>query len=335
MSLLRPPAHPLGLDTPTPAGSSSSTALQTLGRMRATASSRPPPRREDSGGIAVDPAEQKRRGVERRVQRNVDGGVSSSDDEDGFDVHSARYGDGGVRRAGGLRGDELDDDLSIQIPMRHGTAPPAARDVTDDLSSLSFSRTLSPRRPSPDRTRAQRSMAAQMTHDSPVSGFEGMARELRKEFERITASGYGANATTLGGAGQPSQKLGSPHAHTARRIFGHEISNTIATSSPPPAAGHHDRSERAWTLPPAPTPAPVRQRPLSPPPPIPAPMPQRARTQPAPVRPRSPIYSHRMPDITGLTEGLASPEKVRGHRTLAPERSTRPREGASARNNPI
>ena len=81
---------------------------------------------------------------------------------------------------------EDDDGESLDIPLRvnqRSSNNHVVRDVTDDLSSLSFSRTLSPRRPTPP--------VGQTTYDSPVSGFEGMARELRKEFERITAGTTG------------------------------------------------------------------------------------------------------------------------------------------------
>ena len=326
--------------------------------------------------ISIDRNELDRRTDEARIRQSmgafeVSASASGLGDRMGlgneFDEHSARFGDESPRRHADLRTRveiiDDDDDISLHIPLQSGRrvepSKLAGQDMTDDLSSLSFSRTLSPHRPTPPP------IICSTTHDSPISGFEGMARELRKEFERITSGAQrtpGNRPVVNSVTDKVSRGLGSLEDRygAGRRIFG-DIANTVATSST------HDRNstfapaDKTWTLPPAPAPSYADQPSNSS-----RKTPNRSHLldgnatklqqtynrperEPAPIvpsvapgsRPRSMVTDghYRLPDITGLTEGLASPEKAGGHRRIASSllgsSATKDKEGEPRGNYPI
>ena len=293
--------------------------------------------------ISMDRTELDRRTEEARIRQSMGAFEASSTgehddmDDDNYDANSARFGDESPHRRHDYRGVRIEDDdgESLHIPLQSARKPAVnahARDVTDDLSSLSFSRTLSPRRPSPPP------IVGHTTYDSPVSGFEGMARELRKEFERLAAgtSRTPARSTLSPAANRSGRNFGSVDLddQPGRRIFG-EIGNANAPSvrDQPTAVP----LEKTWSLPPVPSrsvveppaPLPTYREPVSAPY-RPSQVPRGPIEQP--VRPTAPTRStvpmvrprpqparthYDLPDVTGLTEGLLSPVKPAGHRQLS------------------
>jgi hypothetical protein len=309
----------------------------------------------DTGEISLDGTERDRRSLEDQVRRGLgptesteplgDPRLDQYDDGFGFDEHSPKYGASPRRRPYDGRTHHSDtSDVSMQILLDHEQKqrrPPPPADVTDDLSSISFARTLSPHRRSPQA----------LSHASPLSGFDGMAAELRKEFERITNAASKAKAVKLGSV--------ADQAGTARRVFG-EIGNTFIssptrTSKQTTNTAGFSVQEGTWPLPPAPAPSRFepsvasQQQPLSRPAPAPAPCsappPRPAPPPPAPSTARRPAVSfspprrptaptpsrsrYPLPDVTGITDGLASPEKPRTHRAHASAPRSHPEAGGA------
>lgn len=234
-----------------------------------------------------------------------------SDRRGRFDENSPRYGSAALRssfvkRPSNLRAhisedsdDQEDDSGSLRIRMGHGHQNKGQ----PDLRSPSLSAMSSPQRP------AYRSV----THDSPVSGFDGMARELRREFERITnaqqhnpSSAQSSPAASHRTSYPTATGLKSPNANLGRRVFA-DVSNQ-RDSSP---SYSNDGLKQPQSH--------QRQASFKSP---------RSKSNPQPLRvhqddhvfrssPRHPGTDYVMPDVTGLTEGLTSPEKGRAYRKLA------------------
>lgn len=230
-----------------------------------------------------------------------------------FDENSPRYGSAPartayVRKPSNLRAhissdssESSEDDsgslrirMSHQHPARNNSPKPAQPPRSPSLSAMS-----SPQRP------AYRSM----THDSPVSGFDGMARELRREFERITNAQHqqstAASITSSPGAAGKKNTF-DRSSQLGRRVFA-DVSNHPASPSkmPSPKGQYFDAEPQK------------QQRSMQPSPQIGPTRPGAEHIFGSPEAPTRRASTFAMPDVTGITEGLASPEKAMGYRKLA------------------
>ena len=343
------------LNTPTPGfASQAASNLTSIHRSMSSRQQQVPSPNMTDVNISVDGSEAHRRSLESDVQRRLAGKIRNSSQQpagalQSFDENSPRYGDNPRSRldgrarppyprrarvqSGSSSETEESDTASLHIALNHQTKassrnknasspfqPAHKVRISDDLSST---HTASPQRQQP----------SMMSQESPVSGFDGMARELRREFERITAgAGTGLPRSSATFSPGQSKYVESPSRTpiSARPILG-EIGNTVLTSQRPAEGA---KSTRNATFLPAETPAPARYSDV----PFPSSPPQSAYqsriSEPAqPPRTNyrstsSPFYqqpkSHRdydaqyhVPDITGVTDALASPEKAMGHRRVA------------------
>lgn len=305
-------------DTPTPFNSQNSsgyqgtvpTSLRPLRSRDAMASIRAAsstlPASPGLKGINVDVSMESDRRTGEHDQRYAGHGGA-------FDENSPRYGSAPVRstfvrkpsnlRAHISEDSEESEDDGGSLRIRMSQQNPAARDSTKHAQALrspSVSAMSSPQRP------AYRSI----THDSPVSGFDGMARELRREFERITNAQQHQSTIPSVLSSPALASKGSNldrSTHLGRRVFA-DVSNQSA--SPDRAPSYKGYSYAA------------------------EPQKQQLRSSPKPTHidrfgqdddhifrsnasPKQQTQTYAMPDVTGITEGLASPEKAMGYRKLA------------------
>jgi hypothetical protein len=210
-------------------------------------------------GISLDGSEVNRRTMESQLRR-------------GLDENSPRFGDRpkSYRAAYLSSATSSDDEHSMQIKLQPSPA-----------------KTVSPSTP----YRANLTRTTQ--YASPVSMFDGMAKELRREFEKVT----GHRPSPPGHKQQPpsSAILADSPPRTTRKAF-QDIAN------------NRDRDSR-----PAYTSKPTRMQAFDSP--LPA-----AKKRPEPAS--ASRMDYHLPDVTGLTEGLASPERGGPHKKLPPPRKT-------------
>lgn len=290
----------------------------------------------DNLEIPTDNTELERRNIESALRQGIarlehdresDPSLSSDhDDSVGFGDMSDLDGEGGGGRRSGFANrmedqgsqsgsESLGDDFSLRIGMtgtRHTLnnnnqkyAPTLSSEDDEeerDLTYLTLDRTLTP----PHNPLPPRQTAAQLP---------GAGRGLGREFERINQQ-TAATASARGSVNPPSSSV-----NAARQIFG-DVGNTGARrASPSPLFGNAANNNSKTTTIPSPRLQPSLSK--SPPPLVfinssvprfpPASKPASNRPTPANNSARNEFSRMRLPDITGLTEGLQSPGKGLGH----------------------
>ena len=248
--------------------------------------------------ISLDGSEKDRRTLEQEIRTGL-GESATSGSADGFDENSARFGDrqpapGTWKRfkthaksGSSSSSDSSDDNHSLRIGLRSHREPLGKSPVKNNKT---YSAHTSPAATPYRQRAAQTSRSA--VYESPMSGFDGMAAELRKAFERIGAGTRPAQYSP-DNVKEPRAELHSS-VNNGRRVLG-EIGNAVTGPAPreqaPQKAAPEVAYSRAASLP---------------------------KHSPAKHLRASTSSDHedtlyRLPDITGLTEGLASPERGRGH----------------------
>jgi hypothetical protein len=317
--LTRPVRSPTPLDTPTPAPSSAhTTALAVPSSLRAIrsrtdlraskADNNPLVRRQLIKTRSMPPGPSRLRSqvsadateIERRTIEEDLGEIEA------FDV---------VQRQNSSRGFDSD---SLLLSDSDATSPVGARlrarvtspTSSDDDNNSSLSRPIA----------INRELSLHLTDDLSAtkgSEFDHLARELRAEFERITHRGspaskrLGNNLEERGGAG--------------RRVFG-DIGNVVSQMLPLPAK--RPPLVRSVSQPQGPAPslpntkaALFRSQPSTSAPPAHINTRTSGQQVVVPTSSQRPTGTTKrelqVPDVTGLTECLASPEKARGHRTIS------------------
>ncbi|KAG0144972.1 hypothetical protein CROQUDRAFT_46451 [Cronartium quercuum f. sp. fusiforme G11] len=212
--------------------------------------------------------------------------------------------------------DALDDELSS-----------VARDFSRDLSALSLSPIRRPSAPTPLRAmeeKKKKDQAEISTQPTPRSGFEGMAQEIRRDFEKLTGLPISdPQHPTQDHPGTLRGTLNSDGTGRARRVFGADLGNQPAKPqsrplhSTPPAGLQARKSPAGGLFKLAVNPVRAQQQ-------QPAIQVVEASTSagqhkfmhegslsaPAKHLLGGQGNSVRVPDVTGLTDALRSPEKA-------------------------
>jgi hypothetical protein len=328
--LSRPVRSPTPLDTPTPAPSSAHTSAfavpSSLRPIRSRSDLRAPSKLDDNplvrrqlakarsmppgpsrlrSQVSADATEIERRTIEEDLGKIEARGVGQRNNpHHGFDEDALL-----------LSGSDASLPVGPRLRARVTSPTTSDDDDDDDDDDASLSRPIA----------INRDLSLHLTDDlSPTKGseFDHMARELRAEFERITHRSPPA-----------SKRFGSldERSGRGRRVFG-DIGNVANPTLPPPFK--RPPIERSITQPPAPAPSLAstksvlfRSQPSVSAPPAQTNTRTGGQSVVAPTSQQRPSATPKgglyVPDVTGLTEGLASPEKSRAHKAVSATGSNR------------